>query len=141
MPLAVLRQAPTPEHISTAPANPPCPEKSSTRGIGLVRVVVRPDPQVVARVGVADDLAGIEPVLGVEGALDGLKSGVDLGPEELAVPEAAGQAVAVLAAHRAAELDDQVGDLAGDRPQRFHSVPVLTLMIGRMCRQPTSACP
>ena len=34
----------------------------------LVRVVVGADPQVVAQVGVGDDLAGIHPVLGVEGA-------------------------------------------------------------------------
>ena len=104
-------------------------------------MIVRADPEVVARVGVADDLAGIEQVLGVEGPLDGLERRVDLRAEQLAVPEAAGQAVAVLAAHRAAELDDQVGDLPGDRPERLDPLPVLTLMIGRMCRQPTSACP
>ena len=106
-----------------------------------MRMVVRADAEVVAGVGVAHDLAGIEQVLRVETALDGLERRVDLGPEELAVPEAAGQSVAVLAAHRAAELDHQVGDLAGDRPQRFDAVAVLTLIIGRMCRQPTSACP
>ncbi len=119
MPPSVLRQAPTPEHISTARANPPWPEKSSSVASGSCGMVVRADAEVVARVGVADDLAGVEPVLGVEGALDRLERRVDLGPEQLAVPEAAGQAVAVLAAHRAAELDDQVGDLAGDRPQRL----------------------
>ncbi len=53
--------------------------------------------------------------------LIGLEGRVDLGAEELAVPEAAGQSVAVLAAHRAAELDHQVGDLAGDRPQGRHA--------------------
>ena len=88
----------------------------------LVRMIVRADPQVVAGVGVADDLVGVEPVLRVEGPLDLHERRVDLGAEELAVPEAAGQAVAVLAAHRAAELDHQVGDLAGDRPQRLHAL-------------------
>ena len=96
---------------------PPDSEKSSTVGCGLVRMVVRPDAQVLAGVGVAHDLAGVEPVLGVKGAFDVLKGRVNLGPEQLAVPEAAGQSVAVLAAHRAAEFDHQVGDLARDRPQ------------------------
>ena len=31
----------------------------------------------------------------------------------------------MLAAHRAAELDHQVGDLAGDRPERLHALPGL----------------
>ncbi len=124
------------------PGEAPLVREVEDGGMGLVGMVVRADPQVVAGIGVADDLAGVEPVLRVEGALDGLERGVDLGPEQLAVPEAAGQAVAVLAAHRAAELDHQVGDLARDRPQASRRrLGVLTLISGRMCRQPTSAWP
>ena len=68
--------------------------------------------------GAATTLPGFIRFVGVEGVLDRLEGGVDLGAEQLGVPDAAGQAVAVLAAHRAAELDDQVRDLARDRPQR-----------------------
>ena len=104
----VLRQAPTPEHISTAPANPPWFEKSSSVGCGSCGMVFGSDPQVFAGIGSADDLAGVEAVFRVERALDGLKCGVDLGTEEFAVPEAASQAVAVFAAHRTTKLDHQV---------------------------------
>ena len=124
MPPEVLRQAPTPEHISTAPANPPCQRNPASwdqaRGDDI-----RADAEVLARVRVAHDLAGIEPVFRIEGVLDRLECGIDLGPEQLAVPEAAGQAVAVFAAHRPAELDHQVGDLPGDQPQRLEALPGL----------------
>ena len=75
------------------------------------------EAEAVAGVGGGDDLAGVHPVVGVEGVLDGLEGGVDLGAEELGVPDAPRQAVAVLAAHRPLELDDQVRDLARDRTQ------------------------
>ena len=87
--------------------------------LGLDGVVVRADPEVVAGVGRGDDLAGVHQVVRVEGALDGFKRRVDLGAEELGVPEAAGEPVAVLAAHRPLELGDEVGDRARDRPERL----------------------
>ena len=117
MPPAVLRQAPTPEHISTAPANPPCPEKSRMVGRGLVRVIIRTDAKAVAWVGVADNFARIEQVFRIEAAFDRLEGRVDLRAEELAIPEAAGEPVAVFSAHGAAELDDQVRHFTGDRTQ------------------------
>ena len=88
-----------------------------------MRVVVRADPEVVAGSASPTTLPGLSRFSGSKARLIGLEGRVDLGAEELAIPEAAGQAVAVLAAHRAAELDDQVGDLAGDRPQRLDALP------------------
>ena len=86
-----------------------------------MRMIVRADAKVVSGVGVADHLARIEQVVGVEAALDRLKGRVHLRAEKLAIPEAAGQPVAVFSAHGAAELDDQVRDFAGDRTQGLHA--------------------
>ena len=52
--------------------------------------------------------------MGVEGGLHFAERGVDVLAEEGAIPGGAGQAVAVLATHRAAEFGNQGGDLGGD---------------------------
>lgn len=78
-------------------------------------MIIGAEPQVVAGVGRGDDLAGIHAVLGVEGGLDPAEGAVDLGAEQRLVPEAPGQAVAVLAAHGAAELGDEPGYVPGNR--------------------------
>ena len=57
-----------------------------------------------------DDLARVHDALGVPGLLELAEGVVDLVAEHLAGPDAAHDAVAVLAAHGAAELLDQIGD-------------------------------
>ena len=61
----------------------------------------------------------------IERFLDVAERRVDGWPKHLLVPLAAGQAVAVLAAERAAELQHQVGHLLGDAPHAGHIAGVL----------------
>ena len=81
--------------------------------------------QVVGHRWRVDDLAGVEQVVGIERLLDAAERLVDRFAEHLAVPLAAGQAVAVLAAQGAAEFEDQVGDIFGDPPHAGHVVAAL----------------
>ena len=110
--------------------------------LGLVGVIVGADPEVVAGVGRGDDLAGVHPVVGVEGALDGLERGVDLGAEQLARSRGSGPG-----RRRARRSSRRRTRRPGRRPRARSPGAarpprsVLTLMIGRMCRQPTSAWP
>ena len=76
-------------------------------------VVLRPIAKVFRHRWRIDDFAGIHPVFGIESGLHVLESSVDLRPEQLFVEVAAGKTVAVLAAHAAAEFDDEVCNLVG----------------------------
>ena len=75
---------------------------------------LRPQTQVVGEGRRVDDLARVEQALGVEGALQVAEGADQRGAEQPLHEDAPHDAVAVLAAEAAAELDDEVGDLRGD---------------------------
>jgi hypothetical protein len=101
-------------HRSAAPNIPPTDVElqagAQRAGLGSGGVA-----QVVGHRRRVDDLAGVQPALGVEDALDLPERLVQLVAEQLAVELAAGQAVAVLAGVDAAVLADEVLDLHRDR--------------------------
>ena len=70
-------------------------------------LVVGAPAKVLGRFGRLDDLARIHDVVGVEERLDSPESLIDLRAEEHLVVLAAGNAVAMLAAHRTAVLAHQ----------------------------------
>src|SRR5208283_4830059 len=71
-------------------------------GRQLDRLITRPIAKVLRHGRRLDHLAGVEEVVRIEGCLDLTERLVDRRPEHLPVPLAAGQAVAMFAAQRAA---------------------------------------
>ncbi len=117
VPASVLRQAPMFMQRSAAPRIPPSTSKrrrvASGRAIGRAGVA-----QVVGHRRRVDHLARVQPPVRVEQALDLAHRAVELRAEQPGVELAARQPVAVLAGVHAAELEDQLEDLLGDRPHR-----------------------
>ena len=85
-------------------------------GIDLLSLVCRTEPQVVRHLLVCDDLARIHDAVRVEHGLDRLEGLVQPRAENLLVPLAPHEPVAVLGTDRAAVGHDQVADFFGDGP-------------------------
>ena len=83
-------------------------------GRGLPGAIRRPVAQVLGDGGAGHDVAGIQPVLRVEGPLQLAEGLHDGGPVHLLQIGAARAPVAVLAGDRPVELPHQVEDLVGD---------------------------
>ena len=86
---------------------------------------LRPQPQVVLEGRRVDDLAGVEQPLRVEGALEVAEGPDQRRAEQPLHEDAPHDAVAVLAAEAAAELDHQVGDPRGDVGRHRQAVALL----------------
>ena len=79
------------------------------------RRVSRAKPEIGRQRGSVDDLAWIEDPVRVEGVFDRAERFVELGPEHLAHERAPHEPVSVLARECATVLQDQIGDVVGDR--------------------------
>ena len=75
------------------------------------RFVLRSVAEVFRHWRRIDDLSGIHPMIWIERCFDLAECLVELGTKQFLVQMAARQAVAVLAAHPAAECDHEIGDL------------------------------
>ena len=84
--------------------------------VDLLRLVSRAESQVVRHLLVRDDLARIHDAVRVEHGLDRLEGLVQPRAENLLIPFAAHESVAVLGTDRAAVGQDQVADFFGDGP-------------------------
>ncbi len=143
MPPSSLRQAPWPLHCSAArgdaalEAEVEVASMGSQVGVsGLAGAGSRRKP------GVSTILPGLSRPSGSKARLTSRKASVRRGAEHALGEHAAHDAVAVLAAEAAAELEHEVGDLATRSPPSWpRPSSVLGLTMGRMCRQPTLAWP
>ena len=88
------------------------------RDLGLVP---RAEPQAGRHRRRVDDLTGVEDAVRVERAFDGSERLVELRPEHFFHERAAHEAVAVLAGQRAAVLEHEVGDFAGNGLEGLHA--------------------
>ena len=124
------------------PQIPPGSKSQAASGCGSRGMVIRPDPQVIAGVGIAHDLARVEQVFRVESRLDGLEmrrrprgrkacGSRDCEPVRRRARRSS---------HRQTRPPGRTTSRAIDRKVSTPS-RVFTLIKGRMCRQPTSACP
>ena len=94
------------------------------KGVDLLRLVSRTEPQVVRHLLVRDDLARIHDAVRIEHGLDLFEGLVEPRAEHLLVPLAPHESVAVLGTDRAAIGNDQVAYLFGDGPH-FGDLPGL----------------
>ena len=103
---------------------PPWTLKSSSV-IGWCGLVALAEAEVRVHRQRVDDLAGIEQPVRVERGLDLAEGLDDARAVHLLEPDGADDAVAVLAVHRAAELEHQRADAVGDAP---HALDVVALL-------------
>ena len=110
MPPSSLRQAPCPLHCSAARASPPSTPKSSSVRISAFTVAGL-SRRLSANGGVSTILPGLSSPCGSHSAFSSRKARVSSGPNMRSREDAAHDAVAVLPAERAAELQHQVRHL------------------------------